>query len=276
MSQSFTFAVTYPTPFAINLFLNLYRQEFCNYNDDTMCVSTITDEEITRQHAAMLNDNFRYALCLSVDRATYNACSTGEDLKLNSLRNTYTPGNFVALEEEVTVEINGVATTYPAGTFYGKIMQDQIDADGFPIRVWDEANSTSDSVDGWYNVDAAREYLAAAIEELAAEGIEVSAESPIYLDLPAYTGSEIYANRANVVKQSIEAALNGCVIINLVECETAQIWYDTAYYPDAGYEMNHNISDVSGWGPDYGDPQTYLSTILPDYAGYMTKIMGVF
>ena len=171
----------------------------------------------------MLNTSFRQALCLSVDRATYNACLTGEDLKYNSLRNTYTPGNFVALEEEVTVEINGVATTYPAGTFYGKIMQDQIDADGFPIQVWDEANSTSDSFDGWYNVDAAREFLAAAIEELAAEGIEVSAEHPIYLDLPAYTGNENYANRANVAKQSIEAALEGCVVINLIECESAQI-----------------------------------------------------
>jgi ABC-type oligopeptide transport system substrate-binding subunit len=33
---------------------------------------------------------------------------------------------------------------------------------------------------------------------------------------------------------------------------------------------------VSGWGPDYGDPQTYLDTFLPDGAGYMVKCIGVF
>jgi len=33
---------------------------------------------------------------------------------------------------------------------------------------------------------------------------------------------------------------------------------------------------VSGWGPDYGDPQTYLDTFLPDYAGYMVKCTGIF
>ena len=35
-------------------------------------------------------------------------------------------------------------------------------------------------------------------------------------------------------------------------------------------------SDVSGWGPDYGDPQTYLDTFLPDYAGYMIKCIGLY
>ena len=30
------------------------------------------------------------------------------------------------------------------------------------------------------------------------------------------------------------------------------------------------------WGPDYGDPSTYLDTMLPDYAGYMTKCIGIF
>ena len=42
------------------------------------------------------------------------------------------------------------------------------------------------------------------------------------------------------------------------------------------YLHYHDIYDLSGWGPDYGDPQTYLDTMLPDYAGYMTKCMGIF
>ena len=34
--------------------------------------------------------------------------------------------------------------------------------------------------------------------------------------------------------------------------------------------------DVSGWGPDYGDPQTYLNTFAPEYAGYMIKCLGIY
>ena len=40
--------------------------------------------------------------------------------------------------------------------------------------------------------------------------------------------------------------------------------------------MNYNLTDICGWGPDYGDPATYLDTFLPDYSGYMTKSIGLF
>ena len=120
------------------------------------------------------------------------------------------------------------------------------------------------------------EELNVAIEELAAEGLEISAENPIYLDLPAFTGSETFANRANAAKQSIEAALEGKVVINLIECVDSAAWYYAGYYAETGADANYDLYDVSGWGPDYGDPSTYLNTILPDYAGYMTKCMGMF
>ena len=77
-------------------------------------------------------------------------------------------------------------------------------------------------------------------------------------------------------KQSIEAALGGKVIINLVDCKDADEWYYTGYYADYGYQGNYDTYDVSGWGPDYGDPATYLDTYLPDYSGYMTKNLGIF
>ena len=32
----------------------------------------------------------------------------------------------------------------------------------------------------------------------------------------------------------------------------------------------------SGWGPDYGDPSTYLDTFLGYGQGYMTKVIGLF
>ena len=52
--------------------------------------------------------------------------------------------------------------------------------------------------------------------------------------------------------------------------------YYAGYYISAGYEANYDIYDLSGWGPDYGDPQTYLSAMLPWYEGYMTRMLGIF
>jgi ABC-type oligopeptide transport system substrate-binding subunit len=222
----------------------------------------------------MLNQSFRLALLNSIDRATYNEQSVGADLKLNALVNSYTPGSFVNLPEEVTVEINGEAKTYVAGTFYGEIVQDQLNADGITLTVWN--GSSSSGFDGWYNVDAAKANLAVAIEELAAVGIEISAENPIYIDLPVRTDSEVNMNMKNAVKQSVEAATNGCIIINLVEYATRDTYLDATYWYGTGYEANFDLNDGSGWGPDYGDPSTYLGTMLPDGAGYMTKSLGIF
>jgi peptide/nickel transport system substrate-binding protein/oligopeptide transport system substrate-binding protein len=217
---------------------------------------------------------------MAVDRGAYNAQVVGEELKPTSLRNSYTPGNFVSMQEEVTVAINGTDVTYPAGTWYGKIMQDQLDADGIKITVWDptaEAGAgSSDGYDGWYNATNAAAEMAIAVEELKALGLEITAENPIYLDLPTFTGSEAYKNRGQAYKKSIEEALGGLVIINNTECVDSKQWYYAGYYPSTGAEGNYDICDLSGWGPDYGDPQTYLDTMLPDYAGYMTKAIGLF
>jgi len=260
-------------------FYNVNRLAFSNFNDGSVA-SFKTEEDHVRSTAALRNEHFRRALSFATDRATYNAQTVGEELKLTSLRNTYTPGTFVFLEESVTVDINGTATTFPAGTYYGEIMQAQIDADGVVMQVWDPKADggigSSDGFDGWYNREAAVAELAAAVEELAAIGIEVSAANPIYIDLPYFSGSEAYGNRANAYKQSIESVLGGAVIVNLCECVDSAAWYYAGYYTSYGYEGNYDMYDVSGWGPDYGDPQTYLDTFLPDYAGYMVKCIGLY
>lgn len=264
---------------AYSAFLNVNRIATSNFNDQS-CATAKTEEDILRSRVALYNQNFRLALLMSIDRATYNAQTVGEELKLTSLINSYTPGTFVYLENDYTADINGEQVTFPAGTFYGAIMQAQIDADGVPIKVWDpEADGgigSSAAFDGWYNPEAAASYLETAIAELAEQGLEVSAENPIYLDLPYFSGSEAYGNRANALKQCVEPVLGGAVIINLVDCVSSDAWYYAGYYANYGYEGNYDIYDVSGWSPDYGDPQSYLDTMLPDYAGYMAKVIGVF
>ena len=261
-------------------FLNTNRKGFANFNDATVTKSAKTVWDGQRTAIAMQNHNFRLAVVTSLDRASYNAQREGEDLKLNNLRNSYTPGTFVTLPEEVTIDINGTATTFAEGTYFGEIVQAQLDADGIQVKAWDaeaaDGVGSSDGYDGWYNPTYAKENLTKAVEELAKQGVEVSKENPIQIDLPYFSGSEVYTNRANVLKQSVETALDGMVVVNLISCESQDDWLYAGYYPEYGYEMNADMMDVSGWGPDYGDPQTYLDTMLPDYAGYMVKSLGVF
>ena len=261
-------------------FVNVNRTGLVNFDDQVTAASTKTAEDVARSKGALYNVHFRRAMLMSVDRAAHNAQVVGEELKYASVINSYTPGNFVSLPEEVTVSINGTDKTYAAGTYYGQIMQDQIDADGIKIKVWDptlEAGAGSSAgFDGWYNVENAKAEFAIALEELKAQGLEISKENPIYIDLPTFTGSEVYKNRAQAMKQSVEAALDGCIIFNLVECADSMAWYNAAYYPETGAEMNYDIADVSGWGPDWGDPNSYLDTMLGDYVGSMAKNLGIF
>ena len=257
-------------------FINLHRQAFANFNDPTAAVSNQTEEDSARTFEAVNNVHFRRALFTSIDRGAYLACVVGEELKYNRIRNSYTPGTFVFLENEATVDINGTATTFPAGTAYGQIVQAQLDADGVEIKVWDDATSSGDGFDGWYNPEFAAAELETAIAELAEIGVTVDESNPIQIDWP-YNGSvETVVNRVNAVKQSVETALGGKVILNLIECPDANTVNNTQYFTEYGYDANYDFSDGSGWAPDYGDPSSYLDTILPDGAGYMTKTLGVF
>ena len=255
-------------------FFNIRRAAYANYDDANVGISPKTDDDKVRTGAAMLNQHFRLALAMSIDRGTYNAQSVGEELKLNSLVNSYVPGNYVSLKEEVTVAINGTDKTYAVGTQYGQIIQDQLDADGIALKVWN--GTASAGFDGWYNPEACATELAKAVEELKAKGIEISAEKPIYLDIPYRSDSSTNTNQKNAMKQSIEAASNGLIKVNLIEYTTRDTYLSATYWYTAGNEANFDLNDGSGWGPDYGDPSTYLGTMLPDGAGYMTKSLGIF
>ena len=260
--------------------VNLHREALVNFNDGVTAASAKTEEQVERFNAAILNQHFRMALAYGMDRASYNEQSVGATLRLNSVRNSYTPGTFVFITEDVTVDINGTATTFPAGTYYGEIMQAQVDADGFKFQAWnpeaDGGVGSSDGYDGWYNPENAAAEMALAVEELAALGLEISKENPIVVDFPYYSASQVMTNRAAVYKQSIEASLGGLVVVNLVDAVDSTNYNYATYYNTSGAEGNFDVNTNSGWGPDYGDPKTYLDTILPDYAGYMTKNIGIF
>ena len=279
-----------------NGYYNLNRGRYANYDDETKGVSNkkadsakeinlqegvYTSEildDAARWHNAINNQNFRLALTFAFDRGEYNAQQYGEELKYNAMRNTFVPGTFVSLDEEVTLDIG----TFPAGTYYGAIVQAQLDADGFPAKVWDpdadDGIGSSDSFDGWYNVSAAKEYLAKAVEELAAQGIEVTKENPIQMDATYFSGSQTYVNQYNAYKKCIEENLDGLVQVNLVGFADRNDYNSSSYFPTSGFDYNYDISFASGWSADYADPGNFLETLVPppDGTGYVTMSFGLW
>lgn len=258
---------------------NLNRSTWANYNDDTKVVSTQSEDEQVRTHAAMLNQNFRMAIVTGVDRGAYNAQTVGEEVKNNKLINSYVLGNLVTLPEDITVDINGTATSFPAGTNFGEIVQAQVTADGFPMKVFDpeaeEGAGSSVGYDGWYNASASKEFLDKAVAELAEQGLEISAENPIQIDMAMASFYEPYKNRAQAFKVSLEETSGGLIQINLYDTADWQEMYDVGYYGETPADMNYDFYDFSGWGPDYGDPATYLNTLYPAGGGDMRKNIGL-
>ena len=209
-----------------------------------------------------MNINFRKAFLHAFDRGTYNAVSRGEDLKYTSLRNMYTHPEFVQLSA-ATADQDG--HEFAAGTMYGELVQYYLDQMDAHINV-------ADGQDGWYDADLANQYLAVAKEELGD-----SVTWPITIDV-VYLGTSVNNVAQNqATKQVIEAALGtDNVIVNLIEATTTEDYYASGYRASNGEAGNFDFFYGSGWGPDYGDPNTYLNTMLGDGAGYMTKVLGLF
>lgn len=272
---------------------NLARRGFANFNNENAMVSTQAHESVdevlangssaieddaARTHVAVNNKHFRLAFNFAVDMAGINSQAVGDELKYGRLRNTYVPGNFVSLQEEATIDINGTPTTFPAGTYYGEVIQAQLDADGFGVTVWDESTGSEDpsaGFDGWYRPDLAVKELEIAIEELKAQGLEISPEKPIYVDLPIIGSDTASVNQGNVYKQSVESVLGGNVIVNLVLSASSDELNDATYLPETGAEYNMDVTMLNfGWSPDWGDPNNYLDQMLTD--GYMIKSFGLY
>ncbi len=263
-----------------SLFFNFNRALTHNFNDSGEGVSVHTAKSLANARGAMRNLHFRRAIAFAFDRAAYRAQSVGDELRFVSLRNSFTPGSFVRLDSEVRLMLGDEELLYDKGTAYGKILQDALDREGMPIKVFDEASEegagSSDGFDGWYSPENARRELSIAIDELAEVGVEISSDEPIVLELPYLSTAETNINRAKSLALSIEGALGGLVRIELLPFSDAQAWYYAGYYATLGREMNFELYDVSGWGPDYGDPSTYLDTFLPDYGGYLVKLLGIY
>jgi ABC-type oligopeptide transport system substrate-binding subunit len=240
--------------------LNLNRGTFALASGAV--ASPKTEEQKIDTETAMMNKNFRKAVAYAWDKATQNAVSRGADLATTNLRNMYTHPEFVQLSEDVT---DASGKKFVAGTMYGEIVQYYLDKMGSPVQV-------ADGIDGWYHPAEAKRHL-----ELAKKELGNSVNWPITIDVVYYSANQTQIAQAQAYKQSIEGVLGAeNVTVNLVEATTSADFYASGYRASNGEAGNFDMFYGSGWGPDFGDPCTYLDTFRGNGAGYMTKVIGLF
>ena len=128
----------------------------------------------------------------------------------------------------------------------------------------------SDGVNAYYKPELAKEFAAKAREELEAQGVEF----PIVLDDIVDQGWEMGVRQEQALEQSIESTLGSDFVdVRLVLTDQDNQQYST-YFVNGGYESNWDISNSVGWGPDYGDPKSYLDILLPE-DGVILKNLGL-
>ena len=239
--------------------LNINRGAFTNPSG--ACASNKAEAGKILTWNAMQSQSFRRAMMHGWDRGSWNAVVYGEDLKYTCLRNMYTQPEFVSLTEEVVYE----GTTFAQGTSYGDVVQKFLELDG------ETAIDVHDGKDGWYNPTAATKFMAAAREELKAVW---PADTKVQIDM-VYLGPSVNNKaQAEAYKRLIETQFPNDITVNLVEAANTTEYYAAGYRAANGAAENQDIFYGSGWGPDYGDPSTYLDTFAP--GGYMLKVIGLF
>jgi peptide/nickel transport system substrate-binding protein/oligopeptide transport system substrate-binding protein len=242
-----------------------------NTNRGTFETGSVKSEQSEAEkeftHRAMNNKNFRMALQHGWDRASWNAVSTGEELAAKNLRNTYTQPEFVSLSEEVVYhEGKADAHTFPAGTSYGTMIQ------YFLKNIYKRDVNVADGQDGWFNATLSKQYFDAFKAEIGD-----LVQFPIKIEVVYYSGSTSNTAQAKAFEQGLENVLGkDNVDVVLLPATTSQDYYAAGYRAANGEAGNFDVFYGSGWGPDYGDPSTYLETFLGDGAGYMTKVIGLF
>lgn len=215
---------------------NWDRQMYALYNDPSVSTTNKTDAQKADAKAAILNADFRRAVYAAYSAHAVVAITLGEEHADGVIRNTLVPYTFAMTTD---------------GRSYGSIVEKyaaELVADY-------EGIDLNDGHDAWYNPELAKTFAERAKEEL---GDSVS-EWPIHIDVPVYAASENQKNMQLAMKKSIEDAIGDYVVIDLQFLEgNSSVYYSSFYNMPTGEENSIDLVFGAGWGPDYGDPLTYL------------------
>ena len=216
---------------------NWDRRLYNLYNDPSVSTtSKETDEQKADTKTAILNANFRRAVYAAYSAHAVEAITMGEDRADDAIRNTLVPYTF---------------STTSDGRSYGSILTQYVEE-----LVPEYAGiNLNDGQDGWYNPELAKTFIEKAVEEL---GDSISAW-PVHLDVPVYAASENQKNMQLAFKNAVEGAIGDYVVIDLQFLEgNSSVYYSAFYNQPTGEENAIDLVFGAGWGPDYGDPLTYI------------------
>lgn len=237
---------------------NWDRQMYALYNDPSVSTTSKTDAQKADAKAAILNADFRRAVYAAYSAHAVEAITLGEEHADGVIRNTLVPYTFAMTTD---------------GRSYGSIVEKyaaELVADY-------EGIDLNDGHDAWYNPELAKTFAERAKEEL---GDSVS-EWPIHIDVPVYAASENQKNMQLAMKKSIEDAIGDYAVIDLQFLEgNSSVYYSSFYNMPTGEENSIDLVFGAGWGPDYGDPLTYLHCFdihdgdMLNYSGINIKSQG--
>ncbi|EOK14832.1 hypothetical protein WOY_00191 [Enterococcus faecium EnGen0372] len=223
-----------------------------NFNRGTFdATSKTTDKEKEDTHNAILDRNFRLAVLFGFDKKSYNAQNVGEEGANKSLRNTMIPADFVEINDK------------PYGDTVASKLK-ALDSDAFGDV------DLSDGQDGYYNSDKAKDYVEKAKTELEAKGVQF----PIHLDMPVEETSEVSVNMAKSLKKSVEDSLGSDNVVVDIHLLNDNKYLAATYQATTGQAGDFDITNASGWGPDYTDPSSYLN-IYDSRKGDMIHTLGL-
>ena len=222
-----------PNAYVFGMVFNYNRKVFnyTNYADD----ATLAQQT----HDAILNENFRKAVRAAFDVKAYLATGAPEDLAEQTIRNI---NNFP-----------GAGSTSDGKTYFQLVTDAYNEATG-------EDKNLDDGQQPFYSADEAKKYIEAA----KAEGVQF----PVHLDVMVNSTSDGLTKRAQSMKNSIETNTDGQIIIELV-LESEDTINSVVYENQDPEAMDYDISTYTGWGPDYGDPKSFVDIYSPTTGYYM-------
>ena len=216
---------------------NWDRRLYNLFNDPSVSTtSKTTDEQKEDTRNAILNANFRRAVYAAYSAHAVQAITNGEENADDTLRNTLVPYTFATTSD---------------GRSYGSIVTKYAE-EFVPEYAGIDLN---DGHDAWYNPERALAFAEKAKEEL---GDSISAW-PVHLDVPVYAANENQKNMQLAMQKSIEDAIGDYVKIDLQFLEgDSSVYYSAFYNQPDGVSNSIDLVFGAGWGPDYGDPLTYI------------------
>ena len=216
---------------------NWDRRMYNLYNDPSVSTTSKTSDaqkEDTRN--AILNANFRRAVYAAYSAHAVEAITQGEDRADDVLRNTLVPYTFATTSD---------------GRSYGSIVTKYVE-ELVPEYAGIDLN---DGHDAWYSPERAVAFAEKAKEELG----DTISEWPVHLDVPVYASSENQKNMQLAMQKAIEDAIGDYVKVDLQFLEgDSSVYYSAFYNQPDGVSNSIDMVFGAGWGPDYGDPLTYI------------------